>query len=236
MLKKNEDDAFDICFFRGAWVLFDSRRGAMGCIRNHIILLLMLLAILPACNAVDQREMAATPTPAVTQDRLGEPPLPANPTQYEQGRHLYWLHCMPCHGDRGQGLTDEFRSLWEVDHQNCWARGCHAGRMGDEGFPLPRFVPAIISSSGNLPAFASTEALFAYLRTTHPPQNPGALSDEAYRAITAYVLAENGRLSPDLEAGVRTSLPWWGIAVAGLVLGCLGVLMWTHWRRKPPFF
>jgi cytochrome c len=100
---------------------------------------------------------------------------------------------MPCHGDKGQGLTAEFRSLY-VEDANCWARGCHGGRVGDKGFPIPTSVPAIISSSGDLPPFATADQLFNYLRTTHPPQHPGFLSDDDYWAMTAYLLFENGRL------------------------------------------
>src|SRR5512142_362788 len=33
-------------------------------------------------------------------------PTPA--TQAGHGKDVFWLHCMPCHGDQGQGLTDEF--------------------------------------------------------------------------------------------------------------------------------
>jgi hypothetical protein len=133
------------------------------------------------------------PPATSTIDRLGEPSLPSNPTQLEKGRHLFWLNCMTCHGDRGQGLTDEFRSLY-VEEANCWARGCHAGHPGDQGFPIPRTVPAIISSSGKEPAFATATQLFEYLRATHPPQNPGFMPDADYWALTAYLLHENGRL------------------------------------------
>jgi len=109
---------------------------------------------------------------------------------------------MTCHGDRGQGLTDEFRSLY-VEHQNCWARGCHAGHPGDLGFPIPRSVPAIISSTGELPPFATAEDLFEFLRTTHPPQHPGYLPEEEYWALTAYLLAENNRLMPGQVLGLK---------------------------------
>jgi hypothetical protein len=155
--------------------------------------------------------LPASPSPGVpsgidlpgsqTPDRLAEPPLPANPTQYELGRHLYWMNCMPCHGDRGQGLTDEFRSLWDPEHQNCWGRGCHAGRERDEGYPLPHSIPAVISSTGELPPFATAAELFAYLRTTHPPQHPGYLPEVDYWALTAYLLIENNRLAPGQELG-----------------------------------
>ena len=79
------------------------------------------------------------PQPAITPtvDRLAIPVLPEHPTQVELGSSLYYYHCMPCHGDRGQGLTDEWREVWEEDHQDCWAKGCHSFRDQDEVFTIP---------------------------------------------------------------------------------------------------
>jgi hypothetical protein len=147
--------------------------------------------LLPSPTAFPPSNLIPPTTPTI--DRLGEPPLPSNPTQLEKGRHLFWLNCMTCHGERGQGLTEEFRSLY-VEDANCWARGCHAGHPGDQGFPIPRTVPAIISSDGKIPPFATATQLFEYLRVTHPPQNPGFMPDADYWALTAYLLHENGRL------------------------------------------
>lgn len=140
------------------------------------------------------------PAPTPDFSRLDEPPLPSNPTQFELGRHLYWLNCMPCHGDRGQGLTAEFRSLY-VEDANCWARGCHGGRVEDMGFSIPIRVPAVISSNGELPPFPTADQLFEYLLATHPPQHPGFLSNGDYWALTAYLLAENNRLLPGQVLG-----------------------------------
>jgi hypothetical protein len=140
------------------------------------------------------------PTPTSMIDRLDAPALPANPTQLQRGAYLFWLNCITCHGDRGQGLSDEWRSVF-VEDANCWARGCHAGRNGDQGFPIPHIVPAIISSSGDLPPFKTSELLFEYLRKTHPPQNPGFMPDSDYWALTAYLLVENHRLPPDQVLG-----------------------------------
>jgi mono/diheme cytochrome c family protein len=175
--------------------------------------------------------------PASTPDRLAAPPLPQHPTQYEWGRYLFWLNCMACHGDRGQGLTDEFRSLWVADHQNCWARGCHAGHLEDQGFPLPRTIPAIISADGKLPPFATADKLFEYLRTTHPPQHPGYLPDDQYWAISAYLLAENGRLEPGQVLGPAGQVPAsdriWRITAAGLILLLAAVIIvWLRLRRR----
>ncbi len=198
-----------------------------------------LLTILSAFNPLLSRPaidiaMAQSPTP--TPDRLAEPALPADPTQYEQGRHLYWMNCMPCHGDKGQGLTDEFRSLWVDDHQNCWGRGCHGGRQEDEGFPLPRAIPAVIFPSGDLLAYATGDQLFEYLRTTHPPQHPGYLPEDECWAITAYVLTENKRLPPGQELGpqAETSAPGTirAFAALGLVLLAVSLILIVRSRRR----
>jgi mono/diheme cytochrome c family protein len=166
---------------------------------------------------------------------LAQPPLPAHPSQYEYGRYLYWLNCMACHGDRGQGLTAEFRSLY-VEDQNCWARGCHAGRPGDQGFPIPRTVPAVISATGKLPPFATPEKLFEFLRATHPPQYPGHLPEDQYWALTNYLLVQNHRLTPDqtlgparqaAQANFRRS-----IAAGLLLLAVVVAIVWLVLRRR----
>jgi hypothetical protein len=131
-----------------------------------------------------------TPTP--TYDPLDEPPHPDYPTEYELGRNLYWHWCMTCHGDRGQGLTDEFRGIWEPEHQNCWGRGCHAGRSGDTGFPIPTIVPALVDDT-HLAQFASVQELSDFLKATHPPQSPGILKNEEYRIISLFVFTLNNR-------------------------------------------
>jgi mono/diheme cytochrome c family protein len=134
----------------------------------------------------------SSPTP--TYDPLVETPLPPNPTELELGQNLYWHWCMTCHGDRGQGLTDEFRGIWEPDHQNCWAGGCHTGRRGDLGFPIPTIVPAVVDED-HLAQFTSLNGFADFLKATHPPQSPGILKDEEYHAIALFVFSMNGRSS-----------------------------------------
>lgn len=140
-----------------------------------------------------------SPTP--TYDPFAAPPLPPNPTEYELGRNLYWNWCMPCHGDKGQGLTDEFRGMWVPDHQNCWARGCHTGRRDDTGFPIPTVVPALMNDV-HLAGFSSLQDLADFLKATHPPQSPGVLKDDEYHAIAFFVLAMNGRLPANISPTV----------------------------------
>ncbi len=144
-----------------------------------------------AASDIDLQTAELTPTP--TYDPLKEPELPENPSEIEYGEYLYYYHCMPCHGDLGQGLTDEFRQVWVEDHQNCWARGCHGGKPRDEGFPIPTYIPGVISEDDALPGFISINDLNTYMHQTHPPQYPGGLADDEYHALTAYLWARNNK-------------------------------------------
>jgi len=56
---------------------------------------------------------------------------------------------------------------------------------GDEGFPVPHTIPAVIGAPPVLGNFHTSEELFEYLKQTHPPQRPGALSDTDYHNVTA---------------------------------------------------
>jgi cytochrome c len=152
-----------------------------------------------------------TPTPPVmprpTVDRLSAPPTVPSPTQADDGEQLYWLHCQPCHGDVGQGLTDEWRAEYPPDHQNCWSSGCHGERPYEEGFTLPATVPAIIGTD-TLHRFQTLGQLYEFTRATMPFEYPGVLSDEEYLAVTAFLAQENGLWDgvPLTEANVEQVL------------------------------
>jgi hypothetical protein len=156
-------------------------------------------------------------------DRLAEPVLPVSPTPVDIGRNLYWFHCMPCHGDRGQGLTDEWREVWVEDHQNCWGRGCHTGRSELAAFYIPHSIPAVIGLPRALGAFPTAEDLFTFLRATQPPQRPGALADSEYWALTDFLLHENGRPYPGGPSSLVASGP--PTSTAGLILALLAPLL-----------
>jgi len=129
--------------------------------------------------------MAATPMT----DRLAAPPTVPSPTQADEGAQLFWLHCQPCHGDQGQGLTDEWRTQFPKEDQNCWQSGCHGTQGKDppeNGFVLPTAVPAVIGAT-SLEKFANTQQLYTYMRAAMPYEAPGNLSDEEYLAITAFI-------------------------------------------------
>jgi hypothetical protein len=130
-------------------------------------------------------------TPMPTLDRLAEPTLPAAPFQADYGAQVYWLNCMPCHGDVGQGLTDEFRDTYPPEDNNCWARGCHGRNPYENGFTLPTTVPQLIGP-GSLTKFGNVAILNAFIRAAMPFEDPGVLTEDEYWQVTAFLLRENG--------------------------------------------
>lgn len=132
-------------------------------------------------------QVAATSTP----DRLAKPTLPAAPSQADLGAQDYWLYCLPCHGDKGQGLTDEFRQTYPPEEQYCWERGCHGERPYESGFTLPAFIPGVIGPNA-VGRFADAAQLNSYIRAAMPYWKPGSLTEEEAWRVTAFILRENG--------------------------------------------
>ena len=209
-----------------------------------IAILVLLAGLLPRSNmheGITQDAYAGIsfqqPAPTPTVDRLALPVLPEHPTQVELGSSLYYYHCMPCHGDQGQGLTDEWREVWEEDHQNCWASGCHGIRDQDEVFTIPTTIPPVSGTTNLLKRFSKPNDLYEYLRETHPPQTPGILKDDEYWALTAYLLAKNGRMTPEGEIGPLAENRIWGrvvsivVCILGSALAALLVMV-VRKRRK----
>lgn len=133
-----------------------------------------------------------TPIPQTTPtlDRLAKPTLPARPSQADLGALVYWYRCMPCHGERGQGLTQEFRETYPPEDQNCWNRGCHGDRPYENGFTLPMVVPPIIGP-GALQKFPSAARLEAFIAAAMPFSKPGDLSADDNWKVTAFLLRQN---------------------------------------------
>ena len=142
----------------------------------------------------------ATPT-FIPSERLLQPTLPANPSQADEGAVDYWLNCMACHGDRGQGLTDEFRMLYPPEEQTCWQSGCHGTRPYKDGFTLPTAIPPVVGPNAPLHNFTDASVLYAFISITMPWHKPGSLEPEVYYRLTAYLLRENGYENPYEELG-----------------------------------
>ena len=136
-------------------------------------------------------EPATTPTP----DRLAAPPTVASPNQADEGAQLYWLHCQPCHGDRGQGLTDEWRAQYPPEEEYCWESGCHGERPYDEDFALPTSVPPLVGEGLGatvLQKFETMDTVYRYTSAAMPLFFPSELQEDEYLAIMAHLLRENG--------------------------------------------
>lgn len=123
-------------------------------------------------------------------ERLAYPPLSDPPTQVELGHTEYWMSCMVCHGDRGQGLTEEWRDVLDPADMNCWQSKCHAPNHPPEGFEIPRTSPLVVGP-GALTGYKTAEDLFEYLRTTMPWPFPGLFQDFQYWQLTAFLLDAN---------------------------------------------
>ena len=146
--------------------------------------------------------VALQATPAPTQDRLAEPTLPAGPSQADYGAQVYWLNCSPCHGDRAQGLTDEFRQQYPEEDRNCWTSHCHGKVTYENGFTIPKVVPALVGP-GTLAKFPTAANLYGFIHASMPFQKPNSLSDDDYYKITAFLLRQNGLI--DTQTDVNES-------------------------------
>ena len=184
-------------------------------------------------------------------DRLAPSPMSDPPTQVEQGHYAYYLSCLVCHGDRGQGLTEEWRSALDPADRNCWQSKCHAANHPPEGFEPPRQAPPLIGP-GRLAHYQTAAGLYEFIRTRMPWQAPGILTDEAYWQLTAFLVDANGipldgtPLGPENAANVRLLPPplqgkaaaqglqatnvWYPLLAAGtVVLLSPGVVtLWRH--------
>ncbi len=200
--------------------------------------LLLALAWLASPHAPAAAQMQ--PTPASS--RLAPWPTVYPPTQADLGAQEYYQRCMVCHGDRGQGLTDEWRGALDPADQNCWQSGCHGGKLGYDGFEFPRFAPRVIGG-GALARFVTAQDLFDFLEAEMPFQAPGSLSDEIYWQLSAYLLRENGFLtgSPALSAATAAQVrlerpqsapfvPWWPIALGSLALSAIAIGLFLRRR------
>ena len=135
-------------------------------------------------------------------DRLAPPPLSDPPTQIELGRWHYNFSCMVCHGDRGQGLTPEWRTVLDPADRNCWQARCHGPSHPPYGFEIPKTAPMIMGT-GALSGYRTAAELFEYVRATMPWPYPALFNDTVYWELTAYLADANkvdlgdGDLGPD---------------------------------------
>ena len=175
------------------------------------ILLVVVALSIPVLVLGAPPEEEPTPQPVVIDPRMDRPIVPDNPRLAEKGALIYWQFCLACHGDKGQGLTDEFRVMAYSEDMNCWQSKCHASNHPPEGFEIPHVIPPVVGTN-TLKRFVTARDLYQYILASMPWYKSYRifnLPPEDYWAVTAYLLRENGVLSPtaDLDPKEASILP-----------------------------
>lgn len=108
---------------------------------------------------------------------------------------LYRLNCAVCHGATGLGYA-EAREAFPADHRRCTR--CHKPNnpavmaledITDDHDLFSLGDPPALRGPEAPRAFATTEALKAYLRAAMPRYEPGRLADEEYALLAELLLS-----------------------------------------------
>jgi mono/diheme cytochrome c family protein len=160
---------------------------------------------------VSPAQTTVTPTPTLRPKMGGGSDwilldrVPPGSPQIEYGREIYRLACSACHGDKGQGLTTEWRMTWAPNDRNCWQSKCHGVNHPPDGFFLPYSPPVTKIAHSN--RFPTALELQVYFQQTMPWEDPGSLLDERAWQVTAYVLKLNNiNVGPVLNAETAAAI------------------------------
>jgi cytochrome c len=158
-------------------------------VRVHVwLILLLLIALGIAAVQIQPSDVQAYTT-----------------TQRDAGLAVYVRRCQTCHGDKGQGLTLDWRLTWPETHQNCSTPKCHGPQHPDDGFEIKNnYAPAVIGE-GTLARFGTAQDPFTFISTAMPMHAPGSLTDEEYWALTAFLLAAHGVVADEVELNPTTA-------------------------------
>lgn len=163
------------------------------------------LAALLACACANQTGQAPSVVSTLQSPALGKPMvgqqapawtaytvfpdgqgLPTGAGTATQGKALYASQCVQCHGVAGKGGV--------------------AGAVVGPVLPRSEWIKSArpAHTTGQYWPYATT--VFDYIRRAMPANAPGTLSNDEVYAITAYLLAEQGIISPAEEMN-QNSLP-----------------------------
>ena len=177
--------------------------------KQHVLISRILLSVFVLVSALTASLLASTdaqasphaqstvtatpmpqPTPTFDVQRLEKPLVVSEiPNQLEAGSLKYWGVCMACHGDKGQGLTDEWRDAFGKEDRNCWQSECHGPDHPPQGFLIPKdkLAPAV-AGLGSLGRFQNAQELHDYIIASMPWWDPGQLTNTEAWEVTAYIL------------------------------------------------
>lgn len=131
-------------------------------------------------------------------DDLPAPVIPDEPGQLERGQLKYYQVCLACHGNWGQGLTDEWRETGFGEDMNCWQSKCHAPNHPPQGFEIPREMPPLLGITA-LSTISNAHQLYQIIYQTMPWWDPGSLTSDESVDLTAYLLDARGELPDGIE-------------------------------------
>jgi quinol-cytochrome oxidoreductase complex cytochrome b subunit/mono/diheme cytochrome c family protein len=132
-------------------------------------------------------------TPTVDSARPDPPATVYPPAQADNGAQTYWSMCLDCHGDHGQGLTDEWRSSFALQYRDCWQSGCHGMDYPENSFEIPQTGAPAIAGTGSLARFFNAFELQTYIQGNMPFFPPSSISSEQGWSLTAYVFRLNDK-------------------------------------------
>lgn len=193
-------------------------------------------------------------TPTFDSSRLAQPPTVYPPAQADTGAQAFWGMCMSCHGDKGQGLTEDWANSFPPEEKNCWDSGCHAEDAPENSFILPQTGIPALAGAGALARFSNTFELQTYIRGNMPFNRSGTLTEVEAWSLTAYILRMNGRELPDFTldktSGAAVSvhrkvtppesqIPGGLVMIGILILAAIGLNIYSQLNPpsgKPNFF
>ena len=171
------------------------------CISAVILLVFFAFAASIVSTGAAAQTINSTPSPiAPTFDptRLAQPPTVMPPAQADNGVQAYWSMCKSCHGDSGQGLTDEWRESYGAEIRDCWQSGCHGSDHTENTFEIPSTGAPAIIGAGKLARFTNAHELQKYIHEKMPYSPAGSLTEELSWELTAFLLHRTGTLPESL--------------------------------------
>lgn len=147
----------------------------------------------------------ATLTPAFDATRIAQPPTVVPPAQSDNGAQIYWGMCSACHGERGQGLTEEWREAFAPSERNCWQSGCHGKDYPENSFEIPQTGAPAIVGTGMLTRFSNAFELQSFIYEYMPLFPSGSITSEEALSLAAFVLQQNGKQPEGLVLNQKNS-------------------------------
>ncbi len=187
-----EDRTFSKSFNRGLSFIFLFTASILG-----------ILFASAATQVSPTSQLTITPTftstPGFEVSRWAQAPTVYPPSQADNGAQLYWGMCMSCHGDHGQGLTDEWRGTFPAKYRGCWDSGCHGDDFPGNSFAILKSGAPALVGPGKLTRFTTALEMQSFILGNMPLFPGGTLTREEAWSLTSYVL----RLNDKQPAGLK---------------------------------